>query len=180
MNMFTHIMMFGWIPLVVFLFLKFPPRRAVIISFIFAWLFLPVVSYPLPGLPDYTKMSATCWGVFIGAAIFDTNRLLSFRLRLIDLPMILWCICPVASSLDNGLGLYDGIAAYLGKNHGTRNQGRFTRRPPETADRLISNLWNSCGSQNSWLCFGHENYKPDYRRLILHASGRLHDCRKRA
>lgn len=106
-------MMFGWIPIIILLFLKFQPRRAVIASFIFAWLFLPNAAYPLPGLPDYTKMSATCWGVFIGAAIFDSNRLLSFRLRFIDLPMMIWCICPIASSLDNGLGLYDGFATAL-------------------------------------------------------------------
>jgi hypothetical protein len=113
MNMFTHIMMFGWIPVVFGLFSKLPPRRAVISAFIFAWLFLPMAKYEIPGLPDYTKMSATCWGVFISAAIFDTERLLSFRPRLMDLPMLIWCICPLFSSLSNDLGLYDGISAAL-------------------------------------------------------------------
>ncbi len=107
------IMMFGWIPVVIGLFLKLPPRRAVITSFLFAWLFLPVAAYPLPGLPDYTKMSATCWGVLIAAAIFDSERLITFRPRLIDVPMLIWCICPLISSLANGLGLYDGVASLL-------------------------------------------------------------------
>ncbi len=113
MNIFAHIMMFSWIPIVIGIFLKFPPRRAVIASFIFAWLFLPMVKYDVPGFPDYTKMSATCWGVFIAAAIFDSQRLINFRPRLLDLPMLIWCICPLFSSLSNDLGLYDGIAAAL-------------------------------------------------------------------
>jgi hypothetical protein len=113
MSILVPIMMFGWIPIILFLFTKFPPRRAVIISFIFAWLFLPNAAYPIPGLPDYTKMSATCWGVFIGAAIFDSNRLLSFKLRLLDLPMIIWCLCPIVSSMNNDLGIYDGLASAL-------------------------------------------------------------------
>lgn len=107
------ITMFGWIPVVVALFLKLKPRHAVTVAFIAAWLFLPVVKYSLPGLPDYTKMTATCWGIFIAAFLFDQQRMLAFRPRVVDLPMILWCLCPIASSLTNELGLYDGISAAL-------------------------------------------------------------------
>lgn len=113
MSLLVPIMMFGWIPVVIGLFSRLPARRAAIASFLFAWLFLPMAEYPIPGLPDYTKMSATCWGIFIAAAMFDTERLLSFRLRIIDLPMIIWCLCPLASSLSNDLGLYDGLSAAL-------------------------------------------------------------------
>jgi len=113
MSLLVPIVMFGWIPVVLGLFSKLPPRRAVISSFLVAWLFLPMAAYPLPGLPDYTKMSATCWGVFIGAAIFDNKRILSFRPKLIDIPMIIWCLCPLASSLANNLGIYDGFSAVL-------------------------------------------------------------------
>jgi hypothetical protein len=55
-------------------------------------------------------MSATALGVLMGAAIFDTDRLLSFRPRWIDLPMILWCTSPFISSYNNDLGIYDGCA----------------------------------------------------------------------
>ena len=48
-------MMFGWIPAVLALFALFPPRRAVIISFLIAWLFLPMASFKLGGLPDYAR-----------------------------------------------------------------------------------------------------------------------------
>jgi len=111
----VHIVMFGWIPVVLGIFALLPPRKAVMTSFLAAWLFLPMAEYEIPGLPDYTKMSATCAGVLLGAAVFDLNRLLSFRLRWLDLPMVVWCLTPLASSLSNGLGAYDGITAVIGR-----------------------------------------------------------------
>src|SRR5688572_19293095 len=102
--------LFGWIPFVILLFVVLPPRRAVIASFLLAWLFLPMAGYGVPGLPDYTKMSATTFGVLIGAALFDTDRLLSWRPKWVDLPMMLYCTSPVMSSYLNGLGLYDGVS----------------------------------------------------------------------
>ncbi len=109
----VHIVMFGWIPVVIGLFFKLKPRHAVIASFLIAWLFLPNAEYPLPGFPNYTKMSATCWGVLIAAAVFDMESLARFRLRTLDIPMIIWCLCPIASSLSNGYGIYDGISVFL-------------------------------------------------------------------
>lgn len=111
MNLFVHVALLGWIPFVLALFLLLPPRRAVIAAFVGAWLFLPVAGYSLSGLPNYTKMSATCAGVLLAVALFDPDRLLAFRPRLIDLPMALWCLCPFASSLSNNLGAYDGFSA---------------------------------------------------------------------
>jgi hypothetical protein len=113
MNILVPIMMFGWIPIVISLFSRLPPRRAVITSFLFAWMFLPMAEYKIPGLPDYTKMSATCWGVLIAVMMFDSNSIFSFRFKIIDIPMIVWCLCPVLSSLTNSLGLYDGISESL-------------------------------------------------------------------
>jgi len=111
MSLLVPAVMFGWIPAVIALFAMLPPRRAVIAAFLIAWLFLPMAGYSLQGLPDYTKMSATCFGVFLGAALFDSSRLTTFKLRWIDLPMIVWCLCPFASSMSNDLGLYDGVTA---------------------------------------------------------------------
>ena len=39
-------------PLTVVLFAVLPSRRAVIVSFLAAWLFLPMATYPVPFLPD--------------------------------------------------------------------------------------------------------------------------------
>lgn len=109
----AHIVMFAWIPLVIGLFALMQARRAVIAAFLCAWLFLPMIGYDLPALPDYTKMSATCVGILLGVALFDSSRLLSFRPRPIDLPMVLWCACPFASALSNGLGTYEAVSAVL-------------------------------------------------------------------
>ncbi|MBC7835857.1 MAG: O-antigen ligase domain-containing protein [Phycisphaerales bacterium] len=109
------LVMFGWIPAVLVMFTVLPARRAVLAAFVGAWLFLPMAGYSLPGLPDYTKVSATSIAAVLGAAIFDGGRLAAFRLRLIDLPMVTWCVVPVATSLSNGLGLHDGVSSAVGQ-----------------------------------------------------------------
>lgn len=104
--------MFGWIPVVLFLFSRFPPRRAVIIAFVGAWCFLPNASFKFAsGIPEYTKMSATCLGVLLGMAIFDSERLSRLHFVSADTPMLLWLVSPFLSSISNGLGAYDGISA---------------------------------------------------------------------
>jgi hypothetical protein len=113
LNVFAHIVMIGWIPAVLALFALLPPRRAMIISFIGAWLFLPMASYPLPGLPDYTKMSATCVGVFLATLIFDTGRVLRFRPTWVDVPLAIFCGGAFVSSITNGLGVWDGVSSAL-------------------------------------------------------------------
>jgi hypothetical protein len=110
MHFLVPLTLFGWIPAVIGLFMLLPPRRAVIAAFLLAWLFLPMAGYGVPGLPDYTKMSATTFGVLIGAALFDTDRLLSWRPKWIDIPMLVMCCSPLISSYLNGLGLYDGFS----------------------------------------------------------------------
>jgi len=91
-----------------------PRHRAVIAAFLVAWLFLPMTGYSIPGLPDYTKMSATSYGLVLGILLFDSGRLTQFRPRWFDLPMVMWCLVPFASSISNGLGAYDGVSASVG------------------------------------------------------------------
>ncbi len=62
-NALVYVALFGWVPLVLVLFAVLPPRRAVIFSFLIAWLFLPMSHLKLDGIPDYNKMSAACFGV---------------------------------------------------------------------------------------------------------------------
>jgi hypothetical protein len=113
MEIFATIVMLSWIPAVLILFAVLPPPRAVIVAFLCAWLFLPVVSYKLPVLPDYTKMSATCAGVFLGALLFDAKRLLRFVPSWFDLPILILCVCPFFSSMSNGLGEWDGLSSAM-------------------------------------------------------------------
>ncbi|AFZ08053.1 hypothetical protein Osc7112_3703 [Oscillatoria nigro-viridis PCC 7112] len=94
--------MFGLIPAVFYLFVRFPAQRAVIISFVAAWLFLPQASYPIPSLPPYTKITAACYGILLGTLIYDTPRLTSFKPGWLDVPMLIYCLCPIVSQVSNG------------------------------------------------------------------------------
>src|SRR2546423_1179959 len=101
MGILIPIAMFGWIPLVLGLFFVLPPRRAAIASFVLGWLFLPWVNYLIPGFPDYSKVSVVGMAAFLGAILFDTDRVLSLRPKWIDIPIVLTCIAPFISSMVN-------------------------------------------------------------------------------
>ena len=102
--------MFGFIPLVLWLYSKFPPRRAALVAFLAAWMFLPNTTYYFPGLPDFDKTFAATLAVLIATWLKDRQRLAAFRWRCYDLIMVLWCLTPLFSSISNGLGAYDGVA----------------------------------------------------------------------
>jgi tetratricopeptide (TPR) repeat protein len=65
-------------------------------------------------MPDYDKSMAIVGGVMLCTLIFQPQRLLGFRPRWFDLPVLCWCFCPMISSLSNDLGLYDGLSAMVG------------------------------------------------------------------
>jgi hypothetical protein len=117
MSILVPISLLGWIPVILLIFVLLPPRRAVLLAFIFAWLFLPLAGFRIPGFPDYTKRTATSLGVLLAMAVFHSNWLFAFRPRWVDLPMAIYCLlCPMVSSLTNGLGFYDGcsgVVSYL-------------------------------------------------------------------
>jgi len=102
-----------WVPIVLGIFAVRPARQAVLFSFIFAWLFLPGISFNIPGIPDWTKVTATVVVTTLGALIFDSARMFSFRPRWYDIPMLAWCVTPFASSVAVGQGAYDGLSAVL-------------------------------------------------------------------
>jgi tetratricopeptide (TPR) repeat protein len=90
-----------------------PPRRAMIAAMITAWLFMPGAAYMLPGLPDYSKTSATSVGTLLCIVVFDFPRVLRFRPRWFDLPIVIFCSSVILSSVSNDLGIYDGISQSL-------------------------------------------------------------------
>jgi hypothetical protein len=105
------IMLLGWLPVVLVLFAILPKRRAAIVAFMFALLFLPVAEFQFKAFPEYTKMSATCFGIFLATLLFDTQRIVSFRPRWVDVPVVVHCTVPLVTSLVNGLGVYDGLSS---------------------------------------------------------------------
>jgi tetratricopeptide (TPR) repeat protein len=114
-TLFALIALLGWVPCVIIMFALIPARTATATAVVGAWLLLPPFVLVFTGLPDYAKSTAATAGVLLGTLIFDPVRLLSFRPRWFDLPMLLFCFCGVASSLQNGLELYDGLADAQGQ-----------------------------------------------------------------
>lgn len=110
------LMMFGWLPFVIFLFAKIkPPHRAAIAGFLLGWMFLPQYDYHLPALPTYDKTSAAGYAILLGAFIHDRKAFSRFKFHPCDLPVILWCFSSFCSSISNRLGAYDGGSAMLNK-----------------------------------------------------------------
>ncbi|EAZ89981.1 O-antigen ligase family protein [Crocosphaera chwakensis] len=110
----AQIVILLWLPIVTFIFLQFSPKKAVIISFLVAWLFLPQrAGFVFTGIPDYTRISATCYSILLLAFVFDGKRIQAFKFSWLDLPMLILCICPFFSSIVNGLGAYDGLSSTL-------------------------------------------------------------------
>jgi hypothetical protein len=110
----AQLVMLAWLPIVLYLFRRFPAQRAIAIGFIVAWLFLPQrAGFSLPGLPDYERMSATCYSILLATFLYHARRFSSFRFGWLDVPMVIVCLCPFFSSLANDLGAYDGMSAAL-------------------------------------------------------------------
>lgn len=115
MTVFAQVAILMAVPAILLAFITMTPRRAVVTSWVVAWLFLPNVGYSLPGLPDYTKISASAFGILLGICLFDFSRVARFRPAWYDAPMLVWCFGQFATALANApdLTLYDGFSAFL-------------------------------------------------------------------
>ena len=105
--------LFGWIPVIVMLFTVLRPRHAIIVGYMGAWLFLPMDAIKFSGIPDLSKITASSFGVAVGVALFDYKRLLTFRPRWYDIPMLVWCTTPAVTSLKNDLGSWDAMSSVV-------------------------------------------------------------------
>lgn len=106
------LMMFGLIPVALLLFRLLPPRWAAIATFFGAWMFLPNYTYGFPGAPDYDKVAAASLSVVLATLVFQSHRFSRLKFQLQDLFICIWCLTPFVASLANGLGAYDGFAAW--------------------------------------------------------------------
>jgi hypothetical protein len=112
---FAYLALFGWIPAVVVMFALLPGRTAAVTAIMGAWLLLPPYMIDIAGLPDYSRATAASLGMIFGTLFFGLNQILAFRPRWFDLPVLLWCLTSLPTSLSNGLGLYDGLSQCLGQ-----------------------------------------------------------------
>lgn len=111
MTLLVPIVLYGWIALVLAMFSLMHPRRALLASYFGAMMFLPETAIVIRGFPELTKVSITSFACVAAVICFDAGRLMRYRFSWIDLPILIWCLAPIPSSLTNELGLYDGISA---------------------------------------------------------------------
>lgn len=107
------IALIAWGPIAFLLFTVFRPRRAVIVAYIAAWLFLPVAHLWVPGLPDISKMTVTSTAILLATFVFDTPRILSFRPRWFDLFALGVVLSPFPTNITNGLGVYSAFSGVM-------------------------------------------------------------------
>lgn len=115
MALLVPITMFGWLGVVLMFYAYLPPRRAVIYSLIGGWLFLPMAEYDFVMLPPWSKATVTTYCLYFAILLFDRDRLQSLRLKLIDIPLLLYCCAPFFSSMSNDLGLWDGLTGIFNR-----------------------------------------------------------------
>lgn len=138
MNLLLQLALLGWIPLTLLMFVWVGPSRAAIGSLVWGYLFLPQAE--AYGLSKYAVITL---GVLVAAALIDVRRLTSLRPRLFDLPMAAFCLAPMASSLANDLGTYDGavgVKEALLVYGGPYMVGRAYLRGPADVQRLLRTI----------------------------------------
>ena len=110
MSFIGYLVLILYVPAVLALYQFLRPHRACIAAYLIGWLFLPMGSIHLHGILDLSKITMPSLAVLLATFLFDFDRLSQFKWRLWDIPMLVWSICPIFSSLMNHLGMYDAIA----------------------------------------------------------------------
>jgi len=104
-----------WIPFCTALFTVLRPVRAVVLAYLMGWLFLPMYKIQIQGFWDIDKVLATNIGVMLGVLLFCSKQFRRFRLQVADVLLIVFALGACATSVVNGLGIYDGISSMTHK-----------------------------------------------------------------
>lgn len=114
MTGFALFVMISWLIISIALFFLVSPQSAVLIAIFSGSLFLPIAEVDFPGLPEFNKTSIMAIGLIVGQLFSDSKKGYYFQLKGYDYPMIIWCfISPLASSISNNLGIYNGVSGIL-------------------------------------------------------------------
>jgi hypothetical protein len=98
----------SWLIVGFALFFVLPPRRALLVGFVFGYLFLPYASIDIWAL--HTRDGILCFPLLLGSVLFGWKAWERARFCFVDVAMAAWCLCPLLSSLTNGLGLYNSLS----------------------------------------------------------------------
>ncbi|HVW77586.1 MAG TPA: hypothetical protein VHB45_08225 [Alloacidobacterium sp.] len=111
------IVLLTWIPISLFVFYRYPFRKALLIVMIGGWGILPNANYKLSSDPFpywfmgldiasgylLTKATVVSFCSLSGLLLFDRNTIRRFSVTLWDIPMIVWCLVPIFSGTANSL-----------------------------------------------------------------------------
>jgi hypothetical protein len=109
-NIFCTIALLVWLPLAVGIFLSFSPLRALCITALAGFMFMPMADYSFAFIP-YNKTTAIPLGLTLGLFFSDIGTLFSFRPKWFDIPMLMFCSGIFWSGLVNRFSNYDSAAA---------------------------------------------------------------------
>jgi len=108
-----HIAFVAWFLAVLALYWTRPPREALVASLVGGWLFLPVAGYSFTGL--HSKAEIVAMGTLLASLLLAPEAWRRFRPSLLDLPVVVACLTPVASSITNDLGYYNAGSDMLAR-----------------------------------------------------------------
>ena len=112
-SLLAGLFMAAYVPLTLVFDATMSRQRAVLFSMLLAVMFMPFVSIDLGGFVEFNRATALTIAVFFGVLLRDPERVFDFRPRWIDLPILIYCLVPIGTSVVNGLGLYDGLSGVL-------------------------------------------------------------------
>jgi hypothetical protein len=123
MTLLPIVALLGWIPISLFFFYRYPIRVAILLVFVGGWAVLPTANYipspdPFPywilgaGIAaEYFLTKATVIGLagLLGVLFFDRRSICKLSLTFWDIPIIMWCIVPLLSTIANPIPFTTGL-----------------------------------------------------------------------
>jgi len=111
MTFMAPLVMFGWLAAAIALFLNTTPQRAVVVTVVAGFLFLPTATLKIPGIPAYDKYMAISLSLILGGLVSGQSARFPLKPRFYDLPLVFYCVVvPFATAFSNGLTAYDGFS----------------------------------------------------------------------
>jgi hypothetical protein len=101
----------AYVPATAACFLVMGGRRGMLAALLGGWLLMPVFNSIGHAFPLFHEKAGYVPAVVLAMSLLlDGASWRGFRARLVDLPMAVWCLAPFFTSVELGLGAYDGAA----------------------------------------------------------------------
>jgi len=158
----------GSIPVILMAYWFLSPARAATLAFAFGTCFLPNAEFPVTGLPDFSKSMMLSLSSLLGILAFHPRLLSLFQPSIVDVAALSFCISPFASSLSNGLGIYDAVSSTLnatitwGIPYGV---GRLMLNSAADVEQVTGAIL-ACGLIYAPLCLWESVQGPHLHRLV--------------